>query len=116
MAKSPSVSLSAGANVANGSGLALAGSFSRSRARSVSLSVPTTVAVMAWLSSNRQRTSVALSTTCQLVTTSPAAEISTPLPHTSPEIFLPDSKSSRMHLMNTTAGNTLSLAARTTAR
>ena len=94
MTKSPSLSCRGVAERRrSGSGWPSAsGSFSCSRARSVSLSVPTTLASSARPSNSRQRTSTALSTTCQLVSTSPVGRDDHAAAGDSP-IFLPDSMS-----------------------
>ncbi len=116
MTKSPSVRDSDSPRVAWGRGGEFSGSSSLRRATSVSLSAPRTRALKARPSYRRQRTSVALSTTCQLERISPSGLMTTPLPLTSWLRFSPRCRSSRRHLMKTTAGKTRSLPCLTTSR
>ncbi len=83
MTKSPSFNCEESPNWAMGRAEDFSVSWSCTRARSVSLSEPTSLASKARPSYSRQRISTALSTTCQLVSTSPLVEMMTPLPATS---------------------------------
>ena len=116
MTKSPSVRVADWPRAACGRGLVPFGISSLSKATSVSLSEPRILALYAWPSYNRHRTSVALSTTCQFESTSPSALMRTPLPEVSWLRFSPRCRSSVRHLMNTTAGNTRSFPFFTTSR